>query len=73
MPGMSGPELVSRLASLRPEMRVMYMSGYAEHAIIHHDSLDLGVMLMEKPFTPETLVRKVREILETDLADRPSR
>jgi two-component system, cell cycle sensor histidine kinase and response regulator CckA len=70
MPGMSGPELVSRLASLRPEMRVMYMSG---HAIVHHGPLDPGVVLLEKPFTPETLVHKVREILERDLADRSSR
>jgi two-component system cell cycle sensor histidine kinase/response regulator CckA len=73
MPGPSGPALVSCLASRRPEMRVMYISGYAEDAFVHYGSLAPGVVFLEKPFTHETLVRKVRETLDRDLADEPSR
>jgi two-component system cell cycle sensor histidine kinase/response regulator CckA len=71
MPGMSGPALASRLAAMRPAMKVMYMSGYLEEAIVRPDLLDPGTVFLPKPFTLETLVRKVRESLDTGLSDQP--
>jgi two-component system cell cycle sensor histidine kinase/response regulator CckA len=73
MPGMSSPALASRLTVRRPAMKVMYMSGYIEDAIVHHDLLDRGTVFLPKPFTLETLVRKLRESLDTGLSDQPDR
>ncbi len=64
MPEMSGPELGSRLVSLYPRMRVLYMSGYSGHAIVHHGLLNEGINFIEKPFTPASLAQKVRQVLE---------
>jgi CheY-like chemotaxis protein len=63
MPGMSGPELAERLTRLRPEMRVLYMSGYTDDAILHHGGLDRAASLIEKPFTAEALTNRIREAL----------
>jgi PAS domain S-box-containing protein len=65
MPGMSGRELAARLAAQRPDLPVLYMSGYTEEAIARHGELDPGTLFLEKPFSPETLARKVREILDS--------
>ncbi|MBI3393021.1 MAG: PAS domain S-box protein [Nitrospirae bacterium] len=63
MPGMSGREAASRLTSLRPRMKVIYMSGYAAGAIARHGVLEPGTAFLQKPFTPDALLRKVREVL----------
>jgi PAS domain S-box-containing protein len=64
MPGASGPELTRRLVERRPALKVIYMSGYTEDAIVHHGILDPGITFLHKPFTFETLERKIREVLD---------
>ncbi len=64
MPGMSGRKLAERLKQIHPEMKVLYMSGYTDNAILHHGILETGINFMQKPFTLENLARKVREVLD---------
>jgi len=64
MPGMNGRELSRVLSGARPELRVLYMSGYTDAAIAQHGILEQGTAFVSKPFTPEILARKIREVLE---------
>jgi PAS domain S-box-containing protein len=64
MPGLSGRRLASHLAVLHPNMRVLFMSGYADDAIVRHGVLEAGMPFLQKPFTPMMLARKVREVLD---------
>jgi CheY-like chemotaxis protein len=61
---MSGPELAQRLVQLRTDLKVLYVSGYTDDAIIHQGVLKHGTAFLQKPFTTDALARKIREILD---------
>jgi len=63
MPGMSGRELVSKIEVLHPGIKTLYISGYTDDVIVHHGILDSNVAFLQKPFTNESLARKVREVM----------
>jgi PAS domain S-box-containing protein len=71
MPGMSCSELAKHLKSPHPKMKVLYMSGYTDNAIVRHGVLEKGVNYIQKPFTMEGLARKVREVLDKDSDKHP--
>ncbi len=64
MPGKRGHEVAGQLAAGRPDMKVLYMSGYTDNGIVHQGVLDAGMAFLAKPFTPSALARKVREVLD---------
>jgi CheY-like chemotaxis protein len=64
MPGMSGPELAERLATRRPDLRVLYTSGYTDDTVVRHGVLDAGMAFIQKPFTPSGLLGKIRGLLD---------
>jgi signal transduction histidine kinase len=64
MPHMSGPELARRLAQARSEMKVLCMSGYTDDSVVRHGVMDSDIAYLQKPITPQTLTRKVREVLD---------
>jgi two-component system, cell cycle sensor histidine kinase and response regulator CckA len=65
MPGISGGELAQRIAKMRPDIKVLYMSGYTDQSVVHHGILESDAVLLQKPFTMATLASKLREILAT--------
>ncbi len=64
MPLMNGPDFVDRVRRLRPETRVLFMSGYTDDAIVHHGLLDGGVDFINKPLSHDELLKRVREALD---------
>jgi PAS domain S-box-containing protein len=70
MPGMNGRELAQRVSEIRPNTKVLYMSGYTENVIGHNGTLDAGVRLLQKPFTLHDLKNKVREVLDSSTFPR---
>lgn len=69
MPIMSGSQLVQRIAPLRPGLRVLYVSGYTDHALIHQGQRAPGTAFLQKLFTPSVLAQKVREVLDSRLRE----
>ena len=65
MPELSGPDLVRQIAPLRPDIRLLYISGYTDEAIVRHGIPESGVPFLQKPFLPDALARKVREVLDS--------
>ena len=65
MPRISGPSLAEQLADDRPDMKVLFVSGYAERTVLQHGKIDVTRRFLQKPFSLKTLARKVREVLET--------
>lgn len=66
LPGMTGLQVARQLVALRPTMKVLYMSGYTDDTLSKRGIQDAEITLLQKPFTPDTLARKVREVLESD-------
>jgi signal transduction histidine kinase/ActR/RegA family two-component response regulator len=64
MPGMSGKQLYEKISEIRPDIKVVYMSGYTDNVIAHHGILDPGIHFLQKPFTESTLLNKLREALD---------
>ena len=67
MPGMRGTDLASRLGALHPRMRVLHISGYADDAVLRHGVREGSAAFLQKPFTVEALIRKIREVLDAPL------
>lgn len=66
MPKMSGKELAEKLTNHYPQMKVLFLSGYAENTIVHHGVLDEGINFLQKPFSTESLLRRIRKSLDDE-------
>jgi CheY-like chemotaxis protein len=65
MPELSGRQLADQITAQRPELKVLFMSGYTDDAVVRHGVLEAGIAYLQKPFTPDGLARKVREVLDS--------
>ena len=63
MPRMGGAKLAEQLSTERPEMKVLFVSGYAESTVLQHGAIDMAGQFLQKPFTLKSLARKIREVL----------
>jgi len=68
MPGMNGKELFERLRDAKPGLKVLYMSGYTDDAVVHRGVLEPGTPFLEKPFSPRDLVKSLRGVLDAGTA-----
>ena len=68
MPQMGGEQLAVRMLAERPAIKVLFISGYTDLAVLQHGTLVPGTSLLQKPFTPGQLVHRVRELLDGDQA-----
>jgi CheY-like chemotaxis protein len=69
MPGLNGQDVAERVRALRPDIRVLFMSGYNEEAVLRDGVLAAGAAFLEKPFSPSELLNRVRRILQTKSSD----
>jgi FixJ family two-component response regulator len=67
---MSGRELAQRLKVLQPSLKVLYISGYTDDMLAHHGVLESNVFLLQKPFAPDELAKKLREVLDAPTTRR---
>ena len=65
MPGMSGRELADQLKARRPDLHVLFMSGYTDDAVLRHGVLEPGLAYLEKPFRPAALLSKIRQVMQS--------
>jgi len=70
MPGMNGRVLARTLTQSRPSLKVLFMSGYTNDMLVYRDTRHSGAAFLQKPFTPEALLKKVREVLDVEAAAR---
>ncbi len=71
MPRMGGRKLAETLLAQHPELRVLFMSGYTDDAVVRHGVLQANTNFLQKPFTPNSLAKRVREVLDQDLPEQP--
>jgi len=72
MPRLSGRELVTRITAARPELKILYISGYTDDSIFRHGVLEGGVAFLQKPFNLKDLTQKIRQVLDRESASTES-
>jgi CheY-like chemotaxis protein len=65
MPGMNGRALAEQAQQKRPDIKVLFMTGYSQNAVVHHGRLDPGVHLIQKPLSNHSLANRIRDLLDT--------